>query len=475
MLRLCDIYSIDKPIGFRLGHNRFDDMANSSTVQRIIHSKFFWQTGMAAVIVLLCMAGCGEENHQHRPGRTRNTGRKSNAPGTPSATEKRAEMELASTSAYDFSELDQFLAAHRKLFSRTGVMIRKGGQIVYSFGDTSAPVNAASCSKWLGAAAIMRLVEQNQLALDTRAGKYIDNLRPRVRKLTLRQLLSHTGGLRAFDPCQENGDEESFPPLRSVVDNLRFQNGQSPAFCYDNIGFNFAGTIASKVVHKPWPGVFQEQIAGPLGLSQTFFSKQKPSLAGGAQASAADYSRFLETMRHMGVTPEGRRILKAETVLEMLKNQTAGMPMKCVPRPSPRKASYGLGMWRQGPDDKPWLASHFGTSGYKVFLDFCRDVTAVFILEYKPLQKQKGKDVTRNIYEIVERAIPVNTSCVRDMERDKNQWKPPLRRPRHKRKLLQNSVGARMESKTVPAISPCEAPEAAKIDPLVPGQIEGLN
>ena len=361
-------------------------------------------------------------------------------------------------SPIDFSELDDYLNRNRKLFRTTAVLIRKNGTVVYSYGDVDVPVSAASCSKWLGAATIMKLVEKKYLDLDKKVGSYlrmqpdkqVKNLRKRVRQLTLRQLLSHTGGLRDQD-SQNNGFSDGVspvPPYRSIFDKLTFlrTDDDTPGFCYENMGFNFAGEVATRVARKSWPTVFQNEISDPLGMTHTSFYKRRPSLAAGAHSSASDYSRFLEMFRNNGVTPEGQRILSVASINEMLKNQTAGYTMRCVPRPSARKASYGLGMWRQGPDDRPWLASHFGTSGFKVFLDFCRDVSAVFVLEYKPKWKKQGQEYTRGIYDIVRRAIPVESACAREMERDDNQWTPPLRRPAKKRKFGAGISGLHLPS-----------------------------
>ena len=378
-----------------------------------------------------------------------------------------ASVATKSELSIDFSEMDSFLASNRQLFHRVTILIKKNGETVYSFGDINTPFGAASCTKWLGAAAIMSLVEKTTLNLDKNIGKYLPQLRPRAKRLTLRQLLSHTGGLRRH-PGDGTEMASTLPLKRSVMNNLRFRNPNGNVFCYENAGFNLAGEIASRVEQKLWPQLFQDEIGTPLELTGTYFSKNKPSLAGGAHVSASDYSRFLETMRLGGRTPEGKQILSPESVAEMLRSQTSGMPMVYVPRPSPRKQSYGLGMWRQGPDDKPWLASHFGTSGYKVFIDFCRDVTAVIIHEYKPKRKKAGRDITRNIYEIVQRAIPVKASCAREMMDDRYQWTPPLRRPAKRkngfRKVQMNAGDAPPDASDGQECIDDLAPEALPVD-----------
>ncbi len=377
--------------------------------------------------VLCLLAGCDTGPADTFPGISTDTVTDSEREQPAVRTAQQSE-EKSATALIDFSELDRFLALHSKLFRHVAFLIRKDGAVVYRYGEIDTPIVAASCSKWLGAAAIMKLVETGTLNLDAPAATYLKNAPHRVGTLTLRELLSHTAGLRPSKP----GEVAYFtdPPLRRTLYNrLHFRKEKAPAFCYSNIGFNFAGEIASTAVHRNWAAVFQDEIALPLGMTHTWFPTRAPALAGGAHVSAADYSRFLEMFRHGGVSMEGRRVLKEETVSEMLKDQTHGLPLECNSRPSKRKESYGLGLWRQGKGEWPQLASHFGSDGYKVFLDFCRDLSAVFITEFKESKKKEGRDLTWSLYDIVERAIPINASCAGSLELENNHWIPPMRPP----------------------------------------------
>ncbi|MBN2340311.1 MAG: beta-lactamase family protein [Deltaproteobacteria bacterium] len=327
----------------------------------------------------------------------------------------------------DFSELDAFLQKYQRLFNRSAILIRKDGRVVYSYGDVQTAAYAASCSKWLSSATIMRLVEQKQLALDVPVGQYMPKLHGRAGEVTLRQLLSHTAGLSAQGG---NHDEWQQPPMQTSASRLHFLPSDAHAFCYENAGFNFAGRVAAKRAEKKWSQIFREEIAVPLGLSNSYFRKSKPTAAAGAMISASDYSLFLEMIRQNGVSPDGIRVLTESSVREILKNHTAGLEMTCIPRPSARKESHGLGVWRQGGSrERPDLASHFGAGGYKVFLDYCRNVSAVFAMEYKRGKEDRAKNVTRNMYSIVQRAIPVTPSCAVSNESVPDRWRPPLRRP----------------------------------------------
>ena len=66
---------------------------------------------------------------------------------------------------------------------------------LYRLGSVSKPVTAAL---------VMRLVERNKLELDTGVAKYVGDLEPAIGALTLRQLLSHTSGVRHYAQGRED-------------------------------------------------------------------------------------------------------------------------------------------------------------------------------------------------------------------------------------------------------------------------------
>jgi len=70
----------------------------------------------------------------------------------------------------------------------------------------------ASVTKQWTAAAVLRLIENGELQLDTTLGERLEGLRPEIGAVTVHQLLSHSGGivrdLEQFSP-QGFGDEFS--------------------------------------------------------------------------------------------------------------------------------------------------------------------------------------------------------------------------------------------------------------------------
>lgn len=128
----------------------------------------------------------------------------------------------------------------------------------------------ASISKTFTSAIILQLVQEGKLSLDDPASKILDWLPEAWKLVTVRQLLSHTGGIPNYT------DEEKFETLmglsttpRKVVETvikkpLNFVPGAK--FEYSNTGFVMLGLIAEKVDSKPFARILRERISGPLGL-----------------------------------------------------------------------------------------------------------------------------------------------------------------------------------------------------------------
>lgn len=306
------------------------------------------------------------------------------------------------------------------------VVLRRNGEIVYSANykgvDINTPMNTASCSKWLAAATVMALVDEDLLSLDTPISTYVPTLKGPKGNLTIRQLLSHTSGLVIRSSHNTTPDpiscEDPLKKPTSLFSLARVKYRTKPRFCYGNVSFQILDKIAESVAGLSWPHVFHTRIAAPTGMKNTWYAHYRtPCVAGGASSTAADYSLFLEMFRNGGVALNGTRVLSRESVMEMRKNHTVGLTLKCVPHPSEHKQSYGLGLWRGEADpisDEPFLVSHFGHSGFKGIIDYCRDLTASFAVKFKQSKAKSAKRRFRQIIDLIQEIVPAGVTCRRD-------------------------------------------------------------
>ena len=238
-----------------------------------------------------------------------------------------------------------------------GLFVARAGGVVYEntwgiySADTVMPI--ASASKWLTAATIMTLVDDGLLDLDTPISNYWPEATGAAGNMTLRRMLSHTagtGGSHLADQLRTFTLEES---ARGALALHRVgQSGEK--FQYGGVSMQIAGYIAERVTGKAWADIFEERIATPLGMTNTWYgfarkpeSREQvtnPILAAGVYSNLSDYAKFLLMMAADG-TFNGKRVLSKTASDEMARdysNHSAGLGANTS---ASNTRGYGLGAW----------------------------------------------------------------------------------------------------------------------------------
>lgn len=160
------------------------------------------------------------------------------------------------------------------------VAVVRGGRIVFvrAYGkqserggpaDPRVSYAIASISKQFTAAALQLLAREGKLDLDDPVAKHLPGITAGDR-ITIRQLLSHTAGLRDYWP-----QDYAFPAMtrpvtpQGIVDRwarapLDFAPGTR--WQYSNTGYVVAGLIAEKAAGMPLLDYLQARIFRPLGI-----------------------------------------------------------------------------------------------------------------------------------------------------------------------------------------------------------------
>jgi CubicO group peptidase (beta-lactamase class C family) len=135
-----------------------------------------------------------------------------------------------------------------------------GPQTVYRIGSTG---------KLFVATGIMLLVEENKVRLDDSVSKYLEGTPETWRGITIRQLLSHTSGLRHDAPGYDDFKVQSEASvIRSAyVDPLLFAPGTKAA--YSNLGYFILAEIITKASGERWTKYLAERIFKPLQMTAT--------------------------------------------------------------------------------------------------------------------------------------------------------------------------------------------------------------
>jgi D-alanyl-D-alanine carboxypeptidase len=147
-----------------------------------------------------------------------------------------------------------------------------------------------SVSKEFTATAILMLAEQGKLSLDDPLRKWFPDLGAAA-AVTLRQVLSHTGGLRDFWPQDFVTPEMTRPTTTTgIIDEwvqrpLDFEPGTE--WQYSNTGFVMAAAVVQRVSGEELFAFLQHQVFTPLGLSQVREVTQAP-----AAEDAVGYTRY---------------------------------------------------------------------------------------------------------------------------------------------------------------------------------------
>ena len=251
------------------------------------------------------------------------------------------------------------------------VSVVKDGNVLFQKGYGYADVEAkrpvlpdqtlfrpGSISKLFTATAVMQLVEQGKLDLDRDIDDYLDFPIPKTypEPITLRQLLTHTGG---FEETLKNlfvTHQSDMKPLRTYLVNQIptriFPPGKVPS--YSNYGFTLAGYIVERVSGEKFEQYIANHILQPLRMISSTFDQPLPlqlapqiskaylsaskkprdfefvqaAPAGALSTTAADMTRFMLVFLQNG-SVDGVSILKPETVLQMETRQFEFHPMIC--------------------------------------------------------------------------------------------------------------------------------------------------
>ncbi|HEU5136492.1 MAG TPA: serine hydrolase domain-containing protein [Steroidobacteraceae bacterium] len=129
-----------------------------------------------------------------------------------------------------------------------------------------------SMTKPLTGAAVQILIDEGRLSLDDTAARYLPSFdNDKSRAITVRQLLTHTGGLPLSTLMSTNYQELS--GLREVVD-ISGRNGPvvppGSGFQYSDDGADTLGAIVSVVTGQPVESFITKRILEPLGMHDTF-------------------------------------------------------------------------------------------------------------------------------------------------------------------------------------------------------------
>ncbi len=131
----------------------------------------------------------------------------------------------------------------------------------------------ASFTKVLTAAAVLKLVDQGEVALDDSIGKWLPLLEDRYAAVTIESMLDHTSGLPAYHGIPELAkatDCSDLTVLRAVARAPRGLPSKPKAVCdYSNTAYVLLGLIVQQASGRPFPDYLRDEILRPAGMDQS--------------------------------------------------------------------------------------------------------------------------------------------------------------------------------------------------------------
>ena len=186
------------------------------------------------------------------------------------------------------ARLDSIATAFRARGFAGAILVTRGADTLLDQGygdadrerhvpDTPATrFRIGSLTKTFTAAAVMRLAERGKLATSDPVRRWIPEVDSAWSGVTLRHLLSHTGGIpdRQDDSDFVRGGRIGSPGLlaarRYAHQPLDFAPGTK--FAYSNTGYHLLGAVIEAASGRSYESFVTEDLLRPLGLRDTGFS-----------------------------------------------------------------------------------------------------------------------------------------------------------------------------------------------------------
>lgn len=340
----------------------------------------------------------------------------------------------------------QFLAEHH--VPGAALAVAKDGRLVYARGfgyadlaektpvEPTALFRVASVSKPITAVAVMQLVEQGRLRLDSPAFELLgydvsrNGRDPRLGRITVRHLLQHTAG---WDRDQ-SGDPMTSPDIRRAamqrfmleypfdpeymvrhwVDQpLDFDPGAR--YAYSNLGYCLLGRIIEKLTGQAYAAYVQDHVLAPVGIRDMRIGRATTRAQGevhyyapngdgfdsaldnpvelyeshgGWIASAVDLVRFGVEFGSAAPVRKERCLLDSQTLAELFRRPQGRAGFN--EDGSPAERYYGLG-WNVRPVGESRSIWHAGRIPGTASLLVCRHDGVTWAVVFNTHANREGK------------------------------------------------------------------------------------
>lgn len=160
------------------------------------------------------------------------------------------------------------------LVARNGEIVRAQG---FGFANVELQVpvkpetlfQSGSVGKQFTATAIMMLVEEGKIGLDDSIARYFPEAPPAWKPVTIRHLLTHTGGFTDYPKNFNFRKDYSEADLLKIVTGIPLAFPPGTKWSYSNLGYLTLGVMIHRVTGNFYGDMLQARIFRPLGMTTT--------------------------------------------------------------------------------------------------------------------------------------------------------------------------------------------------------------
>ena len=147
--------------------------------------------------------------------------------------------------------------------------------------SSATPFQLASTTKIFTASAVMSLVADGKIRLDDAIGSRLPGLPSEWRKVTIRQLLSHTSGLPDItrSPGELDLVAATWDAALPIVAAKAFQFQPGTSWAYTQTNYALLQRLIERESGQSFEEYLDHRFFGPLGMNNTFFPRAGRSCA----------------------------------------------------------------------------------------------------------------------------------------------------------------------------------------------------
>lgn len=151
----------------------------------------------------------------------------------------------------------------------------------------------ASISKPITATAILQLYERGKIDIDQDVRNYVPSFPTKKWKITIKQLLNHTSGIRGYKEGEFHSKKYYPNALEAIkvfaYDSLQFQPGTK--YEYTSLGYTLLAAVIENVTKNSFENFLVENIFIPAGMKNTKVDKQKIIIPNRVRGYEKDFNR----------------------------------------------------------------------------------------------------------------------------------------------------------------------------------------